>query len=125
MNYHYYARELHDPKTDKSRGTAKLSPTRDHVHPKSRGGKRTVWACRQCNGLKADLAPHAWWRFVDSNPRYWKEFRTHGDVQRWLRDNARQKRVKRPVAPRFPAGLVPMPPLCRGLLASGPHGGAD
>lgn len=37
-------------------------PTRDHVMPKSRGGKNTVWCCAQCNHLKGDMLPQEWER---------------------------------------------------------------
>lgn len=37
-----------------------LMPTRDHIHPKSRGGKMTVWACWRCNNLKGDMTEQQW-----------------------------------------------------------------
>jgi hypothetical protein len=46
-------------------------PTRDHVHPKSKGGDRTVWACVTCNQLKTDMLPDEWQTYMDENPRWW------------------------------------------------------
>lgn len=42
-----------------TRGSAGDFPTRDHVIPKSKGGKRsgTVWCCSDCNCAKASLLP--------------------------------------------------------------------
>jgi hypothetical protein len=34
--------------------------TKDHVIPQSRGGRATVFACKACNGEKADLSLHEW-----------------------------------------------------------------
>lgn len=53
-----------------------LSPTRDHVLPKSQGGSgyaaRIVWACRLCNNLKGDLLPEEWSDFMRAYPRWWE-----------------------------------------------------
>ncbi len=126
MNCRYCQRTLIDPKTDKFK-RSNLSATWDHVQPKSRGGRKTVRACLQCNRLKGDLDPNDWKRFTASNARYWKSFRTHGEVARWLSGNKSRRALKREARTpaRFPRGLVALPPLCRGLPASGPHGGAD
>ena len=35
-------------------------PTRDHIVPRSEGGKQTVWACYACNQLKGDMPPVEW-----------------------------------------------------------------
>jgi 5-methylcytosine-specific restriction endonuclease McrA len=34
----------------------KFTRTRDHVVPKSKGGRKTVSCCKRCNILKADLS---------------------------------------------------------------------
>ena len=46
-------------------------PTKDHTVPKSRGGLETVWACYQCNQLKADMMPAEWERVMRENPGWW------------------------------------------------------
>ena len=46
-------------------------PTRDHVTPKSMGGTRTVWCCTTCNGIKSNMLPSQWQRYMNENPRWW------------------------------------------------------
>lgn len=46
-------------------------PTRDHIHPKSQGGRMTVWACESCNNMKGDMTQDQWSKFMASNPRWW------------------------------------------------------
>lgn len=48
-----------------------LMPTRDHVQPRSRGGKVTVWACRTCNRIKADMSLGQWLDFMAAFPKWW------------------------------------------------------
>lgn len=54
-----------------------VAATKDHVVPKSHGGQRTVWCCRQCNTLKGNMTPVEWSNFMRANPGWWKlpEFR--------------------------------------------------
>lgn len=112
---HWCGVQLRDPAKDKAR-RSKNSATRDHFVPKSHGGRRTVWSCRHCNQLKGDLFPQRWDRFRRAFPNYRREFRTHAEVIATL---ARLAGVNVPPrnrrSPRFPAGLVPLPPMCRGL----------
>jgi hypothetical protein len=49
-----------------------VAATRDHVVPKKLGGTKRVWACRQCNGLKADMMPDEWTVFMARHPEWWK-----------------------------------------------------
>lgn len=51
---------------------SQLGATRDHVIPKSKGGKSTVWACNHCNQLKKDMEPDDWAAFMESYPEWWK-----------------------------------------------------
>lgn len=46
--------------------------TKDHVHPKSLGGRTKVWCCVACNNLKGDMLPSAWAEFMAANPEWWK-----------------------------------------------------
>ena len=39
-------------------------PTRDHIIPRSLGGRRTVVVCMGCNNLKVDMHPNAWVRYL-------------------------------------------------------------
>lgn len=52
-----------------------LAVTRDHVKPKSRGGRRTVLCCRACNNLKGDMTVDEWKRFMEQNPKWWRQWR--------------------------------------------------
>jgi hypothetical protein len=47
-------------------------PTRDHVIPKSKGGRKTVWCCTKCNNAKGDMLPEEWQRFMQDFPDWWK-----------------------------------------------------
>lgn len=47
-------------------------PTRDHVFPKSRGGRKTVWACTTCNNIKGAMLPEGWEIFMRRFPEWWK-----------------------------------------------------
>lgn len=49
-----------------------LARTRDHYVPKSFGGSRTIFACRACNSVKADMMPDEWKIFMEENPRWWR-----------------------------------------------------
>jgi hypothetical protein len=46
-------------------------PTRDHVVPRSKGGKRTVLACATCNHMKGDMMPNEWQEFMSRFPFWW------------------------------------------------------
>lgn len=55
-----------------------LIPTRDHVHPVSKGGggKRpgsgnVVWACDDCNHIKGNMLFDAWKLYMASTPYWW------------------------------------------------------
>lgn len=41
-------------------GGAHNARTKDHFYPLSRGGRVTIYACRKCNGDKANLSPKEW-----------------------------------------------------------------
>lgn len=112
---HWCGCRLRDPADDPKR-RSKHSATKDHVYPKSMGGKRTVWSCLRCNHLKGALLPIEWSRFRIAYPDYRRQFHSHGDVLKAIQ--AMRWSHRRPIrpAPRFPAGLVSMPPMCRGLV---------
>jgi HNH endonuclease len=75
-----------------------LRPTRDHVVPKSRGGRDTVICCNKCNGIKGDMLPHEWEAYMRANPGW------------WLLSKAERRRRQRP--PRAPRqGTPPAPPV--------------
>ncbi|WP_394072434.1 HNH endonuclease [Roseixanthobacter glucoisosaccharinicivorans] len=50
---------------------AGLTPTLDHVHPRSKGGQRTVWACDDCNRIKRDMTESEWSEYRAHNPSWW------------------------------------------------------
>ena len=51
-----------------------MAATRDHVHPKSLGGRYQVWACRACNNIKGSMTERQWRTYMDANPNWWHEF---------------------------------------------------
>lgn len=46
--------------------------TRDHTHPRSKGGRATVWACFTCNNLKGSMTLFQWFDFMKANPEWWE-----------------------------------------------------
>lgn len=49
-----------------------LACTRDHVKPKSLGGKAVILACRLCNTIKGDMEMEDWRAFMECYPRWWE-----------------------------------------------------
>jgi hypothetical protein len=45
-----------------------LRPTKDHVIPRSKGGRETIWCCYTCNQIKGDMMPDEWDWFRASFP---------------------------------------------------------
>lgn len=50
-----------------------LAATRDHTEPDCRGGTETVWACRLCNDLKADLSLSQWKHVMAKHLEWWRK----------------------------------------------------
>ena len=50
--------------------TRSLAATKDHLVPKSRGGKKKVWACFRCNSLKGDMMPEEWETWMKEHPDF-------------------------------------------------------
>lgn len=48
-----------------------LAPTRDHVIPRSVGGRSKVWACFGCNQLKGNMPLDAWVEVMRQVPEWW------------------------------------------------------
>jgi hypothetical protein len=48
-----------------------LLPTRDHVWPRSKGGKYTIWACYDCNHIKGAMTPEEWTAYMAAFPHWW------------------------------------------------------
>lgn len=48
-----------------------LYPTRDHVEPRSLGGKITVWACYTCNHVKRDMTERQWAIYRGTHDFWW------------------------------------------------------
>lgn len=51
---------------------SRTAATRDHVIPKSQGGRHSVWSCWACNNLKGQMQPLEWQAFMKANPEWWK-----------------------------------------------------
>jgi 5-methylcytosine-specific restriction endonuclease McrA len=53
-------------------GMRSTDVTRDHVVPRSRGGKNVVanraWACAGCNQAKGDMMPEEWRAWMAAHP---------------------------------------------------------
>lgn len=50
---------------------ARMRPTRDHLLPRSQGGREIVVACITCNAIKADMLPDQWAAFMATHPKWW------------------------------------------------------
>jgi hypothetical protein len=46
-------------------------PTKDHVVPKSKGGRETIIACSKCNNAKGNMMPDEWAAFMARFPNFW------------------------------------------------------
>lgn len=68
-------RPCHWCKRQMAAGDRYLTPTRDHVEPRSRGGaseiRNIVWACAACNNLKGDMSLAAWYALMNQVPSWW------------------------------------------------------
>lgn len=62
----YCKREL-EPTTS----TSELRAVREHLMPRSRGGRKRVWACHKCDVIKGDKTTSEWTRFMSNFPRWW------------------------------------------------------
>lgn len=90
-----------------------LQPTRDHVVPRSQGGRATVLCCLDCNRIKADLLPLAWSAFMLANPEWWRLSRN--DIRRRKRllivtEDTPPLALPAPIR-RSKQGEAPMPPV--------------
>jgi hypothetical protein len=54
-----------------NRNSNQLQPTRDHLVPRSHGGRSIIICCLQCNGIKADMLPDQWASYMAANPGWW------------------------------------------------------
>jgi 5-methylcytosine-specific restriction endonuclease McrA len=108
----YCSRQLTHPKD-----RASTAATRDHIVPQCQGGRKTVPCCRLCNHLKGDMSLKRWREVMRDYPGWWKRFKTRGELLEALRQAKWAARRVVPVIAKFPAGIVPPPPLCRGLAA--------
>ncbi len=58
-------------------------PTRDHVEPRSRGGKITVWACYTCNAVKRDMSVDEWANYRADHDFWWIAGRRARNAANW------------------------------------------
>lgn len=49
-----------------------LAACREHLHPKSKGGRKRVWACKKCDTLKGNKSKPEWEEFMRTFPEWWK-----------------------------------------------------
>jgi 5-methylcytosine-specific restriction endonuclease McrA len=49
-----------------------LYPTRDHVEPRSKGGRILVWACATCNHVKRDMTEEQWAVYRFEHDYWWR-----------------------------------------------------
>ncbi len=55
-----------------NRRDPKLTPTREHEVPASKGGTVVIIACFQCNQIKGDMMPAVWQNFMTRCPAWWR-----------------------------------------------------
>lgn len=66
--YCYWCRRTLTASTD----LANTAFTRDHIIPKSRGGRQWVPCCRLCNQLKGAMMPGEWAAWRADHLEWWK-----------------------------------------------------
>lgn len=104
LHCYWCKRDLHAP-TARTR----VAKTRDHVVPRSRGGRKTVPCCRQCNQLKGDWSPEIWREVMRIFPRWWAQFDTRGQLQRELKRKIAEARAERATRGLWPKSIkVPL-----------------
>jgi hypothetical protein len=57
-----------------SRKVAGLCQTKDHKHPKSKGGTETAICCLACNAVKLDLTMDEWQQVMNVVPLWWLRY---------------------------------------------------
>lgn len=65
---HWCKRPMTSRRLSYGTGIRSDAATRDHVIPKSKGGKTKVWACFRCNNLKGNMLPDEWDAWMRANP---------------------------------------------------------
>lgn len=102
---------------DRTDPTGKLRPTKDHVLPRSKGGRglraKVVICCSICNGIKGDMMPDIWDAYMRDNPSWWlltrqerrRRNRTNREAERTAKWGPRHARQGSP-----PPGPVVVPP---------------
>lgn len=69
----------------------------EHVKAKSKGGDKTIIACRACNRSKGDKSLLAWLRWIKKNNKYrWGrirdyQYRKKGDIANTVRKVSNEK----------------------------------
>ena len=76
-------------------------PTRDHAHPRSKGGRLIVIACWTCNHMKGDMTMEEWEAFMALHPRWW---------------NGVSKRKRKMFAQRVPSGQLALIPYAESIM---------
>jgi hypothetical protein len=105
--------------------SSRVAATRDHVVPKSRGailGERTVWACRLCNMLKANMMPDEWAWFMHEFPFWWKIYGQNGDAKKEMMRYRRESLGQAPLTAG--RGTTGQPPATDLVLGSQQSAGA-
>jgi HNH endonuclease len=94
-----------------SQSKSGVAATRDHVFPKCKGGRQTVWSCWTCNCLKGEMLPREWVEFRAANPEWWKLGPKPGKLL--------QRRYNRPVrvGVHFSASAEAVRALARQIIA--------
>lgn len=65
-------------------------PSREHPHPRSKGGQHVIYACQDCNEIKGDMTMPEWQAFMIANPEWWR-------IRHWQRvSKAARKRMAAP-----------------------------
>lgn len=91
-------------------GSGALYPTKDHVEPRSRGGKITVWACQTCNHVKRDMTVDEWAIYRASHDEWWRTGRRANNAANW---------TPRPNPDNLASGTKPPMPCETGPEAQG------
>ena len=94
--------------------------TRDHIHPKSLGGTKTVPCCLRCNGMKGNLTAREWNQWRADTPD-WSTIRRPASIVIAETKAAQRAAIFarlriQAIQPVWPVDVaIAMPPLCRGL----------
>lgn len=88
--------------------------TKDHPHPKSKGGGGvTVWCCWACNQIKYDMPYEAWKLYMEMHPQWWEMYHSRTSARAFKKTKEEGSVIpfkRKEMIERFPIITGGLPP---------------